>query len=49
MRYVTEFTTAKPEVAEAHFLARLSVETDCADVHDSLAYIGDDFVFLHVV
>ena len=49
MRYVTEFTTAKPEVAEAHFLARLSVETDCADVHDSLAYIGDDFVLLHVV
>ena len=49
MRYVTEFTTAKPEVAEAHFLARLSVDTDCADVHDSLAYIGDDFVLLHVV
>ena len=49
MRYVTEFTAAKPDVAEAHFLMRLSVETDCADVHDSLAYIGDDFVLLHVV
>lgn len=49
MRYVTEFTTAKPDVAEAHFLMRLSIETDCADVHDSLTYIGDDFVLLHVV
>ncbi|MCC4040673.1 rhodanese-like domain-containing protein [Escherichia coli] len=49
MRYVTEFTAAKPDVAEAHFLMRLSVETDCADVYDSLAYIGDDFVLLHVV
>ncbi|EIB9593322.1 rhodanese-like domain-containing protein [Escherichia coli] len=49
MHYVTEFTAATPDIAEAHFLIRLSLETDCADVHDSLAYVGDDFVLLHVV
>lgn len=49
MRYIIDFPVATSTVAEAHFLARLSLETDCADVHDSLPSLGDEFVLLHVV
>ncbi|MBL5882379.1 rhodanese-like domain-containing protein [Lelliottia aquatilis] len=49
MSYVTEFPTADPQESVAHFLRRLSVETDCADVHHALANHQQDFVLLHVV
>lgn len=49
MSYVTEFSAAPSAVAEAHFLARLSVETDCADVHAAMRLGEQDFVLLHVV
>ncbi|HIE5387773.1 TPA: rhodanese-like domain-containing protein [Enterobacter cancerogenus] len=49
MSYVTEFPAAEPQEAAAHFLRRLSVETDCADVHYALAHGEQDFVLLHVV
>ncbi|MDU2817122.1 MAG: rhodanese-like domain-containing protein, partial [Enterobacter sp.] len=37
MSYVTEFPAAEPQEAVTHFLRRLSVETDCADVHHAIA------------
>ncbi|MEJ8831418.1 rhodanese-like domain-containing protein [Enterobacter cloacae] len=49
MSYVTEFPAAEPEEAVTHFLRRLSVETDCADVHHALTNNEQDFVLLHVV
>ncbi|MCR1318532.1 rhodanese-like domain-containing protein [Enterobacter soli] len=49
MSYVTEFPAAEPQEAVAHFLRRLSVETDCADVHDAMTNNCQDFVLLHVV
>lgn len=49
MSYVTEFPVAEPQEAVAHFLRRLSVETDCADVHHALSQGQQDFVLLHVV
>ena len=49
MSYVTEFPVAEPQEAVAHFLRRLSVETDCADVHHALINNQQDFVLLHVV
>jgi rhodanese-related sulfurtransferase len=49
MSYVTEFPTADPQESVAHFLRRLSVETDCADVHHALVNHQQDFVLLHVV
>ncbi len=49
MSYVTEYPVATPEMAAAHFLERLTLETDCADVHASLARGDTDFVLLHVV
>lgn len=49
MSYVTEFPAASSAVAEAHFLAKLSVETDCADVHAAMREEERDFVLLHVV
>jgi hypothetical protein len=36
MSYVSEVPAASPEVTASHFLRRLSVETDCADVHHAL-------------
>ena len=36
MSYVTEFPAAGAQDVAAHFLRRLSVETDCADVHHDL-------------
>lgn len=49
MSYVTDFPVASPEQATSHFLRRLSVETDCADVHDAITHDDRDFVLLHVV
>lgn len=49
MSYVTEFPAADPQESVAHFLRRLSVETDCADVHHAIAHHQQDFVLLHVV
>jgi rhodanese-related sulfurtransferase len=49
MSYVTEFPAAEPQEAVVHFLRRLSVETDCADVHHALVNQEQDFVLLHVV
>lgn len=49
MSYVTDYPAAAPEDTVAHFLARLSVETDCADVHHALTNNLQDFVLLHVV
>lgn len=39
---------AAASVALAHFEARLSFETDCWDVHESLLHGHDDFVLLDV-
>lgn len=49
MSYVTDFPTVSPEAAANHFLNRLSVETDCADVASALKGGEPDFVLLHVV
>ncbi|WP_445678502.1 rhodanese-like domain-containing protein [Radicibacter daui] len=49
MSYVTDYPPASPEIAAAHFLGRLSVETDCSDVAAALAVGEPDFVLLHVV
>jgi rhodanese-related sulfurtransferase len=45
---VTETQAASPEVALAHFERRLSLETDCWDVHEVLANGNPDFVLLDV-
>lgn len=49
MSYVTDIPAASPEEAASHFMRRLSVETDCADVHHALTHNEKDFVLLHVV
>ncbi|HHG9494903.1 TPA: rhodanese-like domain-containing protein [Citrobacter farmeri] len=49
MSHVTEFPAATSAVAVSHFLSRLSLETDCADVYDSINSGEPDFVLLHVV
>lgn len=49
MSYVSEFSAAPPDEAIAHFQRRLSVETDCADVHAAIENHDMDFVLLHVV
>ncbi len=45
---VTETPAAAPADALAHFEARLRFETDCWDVHVSLARNDTDFVLLDV-
>ena len=45
---VTEIPAAAPAEALAHFKARLRFETDCWDVHASLATGSADFVLLDV-
>lgn len=45
---VASIPAAAPDIAAAHFAHRLSVETDCADVHESLAAGAADFVLLDV-
>lgn len=49
MSIVTDIPAASPEIAQAHFQGRLSLETDCADVHEAMSADDQDFVFLHVV
>lgn len=49
MSFVSEIPAASPEVAAAHFAARLSLETDCADVAAAMKADEVDFVLLHVV
>jgi rhodanese-related sulfurtransferase len=49
MSYVTDYPAASAENAAKHFLQRLSVETDCDDVHTALKEGDVDFVLLHVV
>ena len=49
MSYVSEIPAAPPPVAAAHFAARLSLETDCADVAAATKAGQVDFVLLHVV
>ncbi|TQV75847.1 rhodanese-like domain-containing protein [Denitrobaculum tricleocarpae] len=45
---VTDAPAAAPEEAIAHFERRLRVETDCADVHQSMAENAADFFLLDV-
>ena len=45
---VTETPPASPTVAAEHFAHLLSLETDCWDVHSSMAGGNPDFVLLHV-
>lgn len=49
MSHVTDNPAAAPEIAAAHFLQRLSLETDCDDVHCAMKEGDVDFVLLHVV
>ena len=49
MSYVSEIPAASADVAAAHFAARLSLETDCADVAAAMKAGQVDFVLLHVV
>lgn len=49
MSYVTDYPAADADRAAAHFLQRLSVETDCDDVHSAIKDDERDFVLLHVV
>ncbi len=45
---VTEIPAADPETALDHFLNLLALETDCWDVHESLAAGPADFTLLDV-
>nr|VUD32065.1 Rhodanese-related sulfurtransferase [Raoultella sp. NCTC 9187] len=49
MSVVTEFTPAAPAEAAAWFGKKLSLETDCADVHRAMSEGEADCVLLHVV
>lgn len=49
MSYVTDYPAALPEEAIRHFSRRLTVETDCSDVHDAINNGQQDFVLLHVI
>lgn len=49
MSYVTDYPPASSAAAIEHFMKRLSVETDCADVAGALKAGDPDFVLLHVV
>jgi rhodanese-related sulfurtransferase len=45
---VAAIPAAASAVAQTHFAARLSLETDCADVHDAFVSGQADFVLLDV-
>ncbi|MCJ8239845.1 rhodanese-like domain-containing protein [Peteryoungia algae] len=45
---VSEIPAAEPALVAAHYTARLSFETDCWDVHESLSRGDPDFVLLDV-
>ncbi|CAN7511420.1 rhodanese-like domain-containing protein [Rhizobium sp. LjRoot98] len=49
MSFVTDYPAASSSAAIDHFLKRLSVETDCADVASALMSGEQDFVLLHAV
>lgn len=49
MSVVTAFTPATSHDAVAWFRHKLSLETDCADVHSAMRDGEGDFVLLHVV
>ncbi|QIX98496.1 rhodanese-like domain-containing protein [Cedecea sp. FDAARGOS_727] len=49
MSYVTDYPAAAPDIAAAHYLHKLSLETDCADVNAAIQSGETDFVILHVV
>ena len=49
MSAVSEIPAAPSAAAAAHFAARLSLETDCADVAAAMRAGEVDFVLLHVV
>lgn len=49
MSYVSEIKAASPEDARAWFAKRLTLETDCADVHAAMSANEMDFVLLQVV
>ena len=49
MSPVTAVPAASSPDAVRHFQQRLSLETDCADVHAALAEGEPDFVLLHAV
>ncbi len=49
MSDVSLYPAAASPAAAAHFAARLSFETDCADVHAALASGAAEFVLLHAV
>lgn len=49
MSFVSDIPAAASEAAAAHFAARLSLETDCADVAAAMKAGEVDFVLLHVV
>lgn len=46
--HVTETAAAEPHVVRDHYAKRLSLETDCWDVHDAMARDVQDFVLLDV-
>ncbi|MEM7094967.1 MAG: rhodanese-like domain-containing protein [Actinomycetota bacterium] len=48
MSHVTEFAPADSATARTHFASLLSLETDCWDVHASMAAGDMDFVLLDV-
>ncbi|WP_336709574.1 MULTISPECIES: rhodanese-like domain-containing protein [unclassified Cedecea] len=49
MSYVTDRPAAASETVAAHYLHKLSLETDCADVNAAIQSGDPDFVLLHVV
>lgn len=49
MSYVTDYPAATSSIAVAHYRLKLSLETDCADVHAELQQGAPSFVLLHVV
>jgi rhodanese-related sulfurtransferase len=49
MSVVSAIPAAASQDAVAHFQRRLSVETDCDDVHSAIKSGETDFVLLHVV
>ncbi|MBB3134347.1 rhodanese-related sulfurtransferase [Rhizobium pisi] len=45
---VAEIPAAEPDIAAAHYAAKLAFETDCSDVHAAFAACKSDFVLLDV-
>lgn len=49
MSHVTDYPPATANLAVAYYQLKLSLETDCADVHAAMQQGKPDFVLLHVV